>query len=108
MPPGNDECGNKCPEGEKSNGFCGECPVKEAEDNFKEFVANDLKEKLKQDWQKYSFDSLYRTVLDVLDFEDLPKSERTIKTNCLVNILKSARNRIERIDRFNNRQTSEK
>ncbi len=102
MPPGNDECGNECPEGEASNGcYCNDCPVKQSEDDFKSIVSDELNEKLKSESGKYRFESLVDAVLNILDLEDLPKPERTIKTHRLINILKSERNRIERINRFN-------
>lgn len=108
MPPENDDCGNECPNGEaKSNGFCEDCPVKEANDEFKELATAELEEKLKGEWQKYGFDNLLETVYDILEISrNLERKYWTVKTDRLVSILEGVKSRIERIDEFNRRPNS--
>jgi hypothetical protein len=99
-------CGN---ENDYKCGFCETCPVKEAEENFKDFSVENLdaNPNTRNKWQDYGFDNLYKTLLEVISLEDLPAERRTITTDYLIHAWTAEKNRAERIDQFNRRTASE-
>ena len=97
-------CGND--EAEKAGATCDSCPVKEAEDNFRDYstAALDNNPNTKAGWKKYGFDALRQSVEEIAELEDLPRGERTVKTHRLIQAFQSARNRQDRINRENDRE----
>lgn len=98
-------CGND--EADAPGDFCESCPVKEAADNFRDYsiAALENNPQTKDSWRNYGFDSLKGMVEEISDLEDLPISERSVKTHRLIQAFQSTRRRQERIDRDNERES---
>jgi hypothetical protein len=102
--PAFDECGDICgSSGNVKAGYCDTCPVKEAEAAFKEDCMGWLDQRAGSCWQNYGFDHLLATVLNVINLEDLPSSQISVKAGRLQRAVSSERNRIKRIDAWNKR-----
>lgn len=101
-----DDCGEVCGEtGETLIGFCDDCKVKCEKDSFRDLTETALKEKFKN--KKYpSFEDLEANLHLLLDLEDMPRSERSVKTHRLLQILNGERSRKKRIE-LRNQQESE-
>jgi hypothetical protein len=91
-----DECPRVCAAGLEDGSGCLSCPVKEARKDLEATLAEDLGDLAKS----YSINSLVSQVIDVSEIEETD----SIKTAALSRILKSERNRLERIDAWNHRQ----
>lgn len=82
--------------------LCETCPRRELATGFQEVCEEYLDARLGDKWKKYGFDLLYQTVLDTLAFED-EKNLTTVAARC-VGILRNERNKLERIDAWNQKQ----
>lgn len=100
-----DDCPTVCGNGEEiEKGVCEDCPVKQAEENFRNYAEERLETVCQGKWQKYGFDLLKKTVEAVAEYEDTPESERSLKTHRLVQVFQSSRNRFQKIIRENEKE----
>lgn len=101
-----DDCPDRCPidyENKKpEGGFCEDCPIAEIQAEYKALLLDELAS-IKQ--SKWSADYLRRLVFEVMDIEK-SDVELTESAERLVGILRSERMRIERIERWNKRQSN--
>lgn len=105
MDPAFDECGEICGESGKPQIFyCESCPMKTAQENFESSCTEWLDERAPEVWKKYGFNKLLAAVLDAMRFETLTPENQTAATGKLVRILNGERNRIKRIDAWNEKQ----
>ena len=97
-----DNCGEYCPPtGKYQNYFCESCPIKQAESSFRELSADVLKQNPKA---KTEFENLYQSVRAIIAISDIPRAERTVKTDVLIKAWESEKAAVERIDDFNRRK----
>jgi hypothetical protein len=103
-----DDCPLFCPAGYENGSECESCPVKEARADLDEGLSENLSTLLKENSARYPMNRLIGQVIDVSEMADVDASDRTIITDKLVRILKSERNRLDRIDSWNRRQSQPK
>lgn len=102
MDPNYDECGEWCGDKqEPQNFYCDECPMKAASDAFECEAIERLQTRAKDHWQKYGFDLLLQTVLDVMKIEQLPSAHITAKCGRLIAAKNSEVTRRKRLDAWN-------
>jgi len=102
MDPSFDECGEICGDTQEPQDFyCANCPMKEAQGAFKEECIEWLDARAKERWQKFGFDLLLQTVLDVFKYEQLPPSHVSAKIGKLISIKRQEETRKKRIDLWN-------
>ena len=77
--------------------FCGECPQKKAKDNFKRAAEEFFKQRLGPG-KKYAFDDLLSVLYQVMNAEEKPKAEMSVKTYTLLGVYLQEKNRKQRID----------
>lgn len=104
IPPEYETCPRICASGFKTN-ECDSCPVKTENEFFKDNLIENLdKNPDCKNWKNYGVNSLLQTVIDVMDTERFSQpANLTAKTDALVGILVSERNRLERVERENSR-----
>jgi hypothetical protein len=61
----------------------------------------DLATNTGEKWKEYSLEGLLSTVVDISELEDTDPAGWTVKTDRLVKILRSERNRLDRIEQQN-------
>ncbi|MCD9186707.1 MAG: hypothetical protein LUM44_09750 [Pyrinomonadaceae bacterium] len=106
IPPDYDDCPRVCPFGDSAK--CHDCPAKAEEDNFKENLEFALKESLGKDAEKYSINSLIKTVIDISELsESTARTSWTIMTDYLVKILRDERRKLKRILEWNARKNTD-
>lgn len=76
--------------------------------DFEETCIEHLNEKVGDAWRKYGFESLYQTVLEILDLDRHPPPRMTVTTGRLLNVLQGERARVQRIDEYNRQQEEER
>lgn len=104
LPPNFDNCPSYCPDSkERLFSLCATCPKRELSDGFREACEGYLNERIGEGWKRYGFNTLHRTVLDTLDL-DRNGGELTTTASRCVAILQSERDKMRRIDEWNQRQ----
>lgn len=73
-------------------------------DGFKEACEGYLNERCGDKWTKYGFDLLYRTVLDTLELDRESGAVLTAVASRCVAILNGERDKLRRIDEWNEKQ----
>ena len=102
MDPVYNECGEWCGDKQEPQSFyCDDCPMKEAQKTFECEAIEWLQTRAEDQWQKYGFDLLLQTVLDVMKIEQLPLDKITAKCGKLIAAKNSEVTRKKRVDAWN-------
>ena len=90
-PPEHWECGSECAECESER------------EEFEKYLKADLTENTCEKWRQYNFNELQNSVFYILEAEQTNSENWSVKTKLMVNILKSERARLARINEWNKR-----
>lgn len=104
-----DDCPIVCgQDGTRRTEFCEGCEILDARTDYKERAESALETHFAETKQggQFTFDVLNRCIIDVLDFEDLPRHRLTVNAARLVGILAGERRRISRLKDWNEKQNA--
>jgi hypothetical protein len=111
LEPDYDLCPNICGEAQaqglktvRKNSLCGDCPRREAKENFFEQSEFFLNEQIGKGWRKYGLKNLYHAVLETFGLESFDQNFLTLTAKRMVDVLLNERQRMERIERWNEKQ----
>lgn len=102
-----DECPFWCTllsQNRQTKGFCHGCEIKIKKQFFEEETLKELQLKVKDEWQQYGFSYLIEMVNLTVEAEDIPKEERTVLSDFMIDILQSQRNLQRKIEYYNRKK----
>jgi hypothetical protein len=74
---------------------------------FEEVLAENLTKRVGDKWKQYGLKNLLNTVIDIAELGETINPRWTVRTGHLVKVLKSERQRIERIQEWNKRSADQ-